>query len=167
MAKTKKRPRQNPPEPNLFIQSQNVGDSHQYQLVILLHLMNLNQQEPVEPSEQQVAPLASVEKTPAVVIQPAPSGQEESEEREEVAEPELKNLKTDRKRKKKEKKMKNDKKTKRQKLAEQPSEETPSTTKQMLKQLKRSLVNPRPHLLQHLVLQLQNLKLHHMKHTFF
>ena len=57
----------------------------------------------VEPSEQQVAPMAPVEETPIVVIQLAPSGEEEreeSEEREEAAEPEQK-TKTDKKRKKK------------------------------------------------------------------
>ena len=89
----------------------------------------------MEPLEQQVAPLVPVEETPIVVIQPDPSGEEEreeSEEREEIAELEQK-TKTDMKRKKKEKKMKKNKKTKRQKLAEQPSEETPPTTMQVLK----------------------------------
>ena len=49
----------------------------------------------VEPLEQQVTPMAPVEETTIVVIQPAPSGEEESEKREEAAELEQK-TKTDR-----------------------------------------------------------------------
>ena len=102
MAKTKKRPRQNPPEPNLFIQCK-MSETH---IVSTSNPASPDEPQPtraMEPSEQQVAPLASVEKTPIVVIQPAPSGQEESEEREEVAEPELK-IKTDRKERRKKRK---------------------------------------------------------------
>ena len=145
MAKMKKMPRQNPPEPNPFIQHK-MSETH---IVSTSNPASPDEPQPtraMEPLGQQVVPLASVEKTPIVVIQLAPSGEEEreeSEEREEVAEPETK-IKTDRKRKKKEKKMKKDKKTKRQKLAEQPSEETPSTTKQVLKQLKEARKSQAP-----------------------
>ena len=55
----------------------------------------------MEPTEQQLAPIISVEETPMVVLQPASSGEEkreENEEREESAEPEQK-TKTDRKKK--------------------------------------------------------------------
>ena len=114
MAKMKKMPRQNPPEPNPFIQCK-MSETH---IVTTSNPASPEEPQPtraVEPLEQQIAPMAPVEEMPIVVIQPASSGEEEreeSEEREEAAEPEQK-TKTDRKRKKKEKKMKKDKKTKR------------------------------------------------------
>ena len=98
MAKTKKMPRQNPPEPNPFIQCK-MSKIH---IVSTSNPASPDEPQPtrvMEPSEQQAMSLASVEKTSIVVIQLAPSGEEEreeSEEREEVAEPEPK-IKTDRK----------------------------------------------------------------------
>ena len=144
MAKMKKPLQQNPPGPNPFIPHK-MSKTH---IVSTSNPASPDEPQPtraLETSEQQAAPLASMEKTPIVSIQPAPSGEEEkeSEEREEVAEPEPK-TKEERKRKKKEKKMKKDKKTKRQKLAEQPSEDTPPTSKQVLKQLKEARKSQAP-----------------------
>ena len=108
MAKTKKMPRQNPPEPNPFIQCK-MSETH---IVTTSNPASPEEPQPtraVEPMEQQVAPMAPVEETPVVVIQPPPSGEEETEEAADLEQ----ETKGDRKRKKKEKKMKRDKKAKR------------------------------------------------------
>ena len=108
MAKTKKMPRQTPPEPNPLIHRK-MSETH---IITTSNPASPEKPQPtiaVEPMEQQVTPMAPVEETPVVIIQLAPSGEEEIEE---AADPEQK-TKSNRKRKKKEKKMKKDKKTKR------------------------------------------------------
>ena len=78
MAKMKKMPRQNPPEPNPFIHCK-MSETH---IITTSNPASPREPQPtraVETTEQQVTPIASVEETPAVVIQPAPSGEEETE----------------------------------------------------------------------------------------
>ena len=69
MAKTKKMPRQNPPEPKPFIQRK-MSETH---IITTSNPASPEEPEPsraVEPTEQQVTPMAPMDKTPVVVIQP-------------------------------------------------------------------------------------------------
>ena len=78
MAKMKKMPRQNSAEPNPFIQGK-MSETH---IVTANNPASPEEPQPtraVEPTEQQFTPMAPVEETPVVVIQPAPSGEEETE----------------------------------------------------------------------------------------
>ena len=71
MAKMKKMPRQNPPEPNPFIQCK-MSETH---IVTTSNPASPEEPQPtraVEYMEQQVTPMAPVEETPVVVIQPPP-----------------------------------------------------------------------------------------------
>ena len=75
MAKTKKMPKQNPPEPNPFIQCK-ISETR---IITTSNPASPEEPQPtraVEPTEQQVTPMAPMEETPMVVIQPAPSGEE-------------------------------------------------------------------------------------------